>query len=143
MAALFEKNNINGMILNNRLVRSATWEGLCDHDGRPTQELIEYYRTLAQGGVGLIVSGYTYVSSEGKQLPRTMGIDSDDLAPEIRALTQAVHDEDGKVCMQLVHVGGQTDSSTAGMQPFAPSAVKVAQFPEEPQEIKKEDMQEG
>jgi 2,4-dienoyl-CoA reductase-like NADH-dependent reductase (Old Yellow Enzyme family) len=137
MTALFDPVVINGMVLPNRLMRSATWEGMCDPDGRPTQRLIDYYRQLARGGVGLIVTGYTFVSREGKQLPGTMGIHSDDFAEEMRTLAGTVHGEGAKLCMQLVHTGGQTDSRTAGQRPLAPSAVKVDQFPEQPEELSK------
>ncbi len=67
MAKLFEETVINGMEVRNRIVRSATWEGMCDADGRPTEKLINWYRNLAQGGIGLIISGYTFVRPEGKQ----------------------------------------------------------------------------
>ena len=74
------------MPIRNRIVRSATWEGMCETNGKPTKRLIDYYRTLAQGGVGLIISGYTYVLPEGKQLPNKMGITTDDFAPEFKTL---------------------------------------------------------
>lgn len=137
MTTLFAPITINGMTLPNRLARSATWEGMCEPDGRPTRRLIDFYRKLAQGGVGLIVTGYTFVSPEGKQLPGTMGIHSDDFAAEMRALTGSVHEQGGKICLQLVHVGGQTDSKNAGQRPLAPSPVKVEQFPEPPEELSK------
>jgi 2,4-dienoyl-CoA reductase-like NADH-dependent reductase (Old Yellow Enzyme family) len=140
MATLFEQTTINGMPLRNRLVRSATWEGMCETDGRPTERLINCYSDLAKGGVGLIISGYTFVSPEVKQLPGKMGIHIDDFAPEMKALTKAVHDEGGKICIQLVHAGGQTDTSNAGRQPLAPSAVEVEQFPEMPVELTKRDI---
>ncbi|MDT8441687.1 MAG: NADH:flavin oxidoreductase [Desulfuromonadales bacterium] len=135
MTTLFEPLTLNGMTLRNRLMRSATWEGMCEADGRPTRRLIDTYRELARGGVGLIVTGYAFVSSEGKQLPGKMGIHCDDFAAEMRAMTEAVHAEGGKICMQLVHAGGQTDSRNAGRLPLAPSAVKVDQYPEQPEEL--------
>jgi 2,4-dienoyl-CoA reductase-like NADH-dependent reductase (Old Yellow Enzyme family) len=135
MAKLFEQTSINGMTLQNRLVRSATWEGMCRADGRPTDKLINLYRELARGGVGLIITGYTFVRPDGKQAPGKMGIHTDDFAFEMRALTKTVHDEGGKICIQLVHCGGLTDSAIAGRQPLAPSAVKVDQFPEAPAEL--------
>lgn len=138
MATLFEQFTINGMTLGNRLVRSATWEGMCDPEGRPTQKLIDCYTALAKGGVGLIISGYSFVSREGKQLPGKMGLHTGDFAAEMRALTQAVHEQGGNVCAQLVHAGGQADSKNAGQQPLAPSAIKAAQFPEQPQELTRE-----
>ncbi|NJC87278.1 MAG: NADH:flavin oxidoreductase [Desulfuromonas sp.] len=140
MATLFEQLSINGMTLHNRLVRSATWEGMCEANGRPTQRLINCYRSLAQGSVGLIITGYAFVSPEGKQLPGTMGIHGDDFAIEMRSLTGAVHEQGGKICIQLVHTGGQTDSKNAGRRPLAPSAVKVDQFPEQPDELGKEEI---
>jgi len=138
---LFSAAAINGMNLKNRLVRSATWEGMCAPDGRPTPKLTACYRELARGGVGLIISGYTFVRADGRQLPGKMGIASDDFAAEMRELTDAVHGEGGKICLQLVHAGGQTDSANAGSQPLAPSAVKVEQFPELPRAMTFADIQ--
>ena len=140
MAALFDQTMINGMTLRNRLIRSATWEGMCDQDGRPTEKLINWYRDLAQGGVGLIVSGYTFVLPEGKGFPGKMGIHTDDFASDYENLTSTVHNAGGKVAIQLVHAGGETNSTYAGRQPLAPSAVKVDQFPEMPAELSKEEI---
>lgn len=142
MKRLFEKTTINGMSLNNRFVRSATWEGMCDNDGRPTTKLASCYRELAAGGVGLIITGYAYVRRDGKQLPGKMGIHTDDFASEMKTITRTVHNEGGKICIQLVHAGGQTTAKTAGRRPLAPSAVKVEQFPEEPQAMSKQDIDE-
>ncbi|HSH14249.1 MAG TPA: NADH:flavin oxidoreductase [Desulfurivibrionaceae bacterium] len=138
---LFTETVINGMVLRNRLVRSATWEGMCETDGRPTARLAECYRNLARGGVGLIITGYTFVRPDGRQMPGMMGIHGDDFAAEMRALTGAVHAEGGKLCLQLVHAGGQTDSGNAGVRPLAPSAIKVEQFPEQPRAMTFADIQ--
>ena len=140
MNTLFDETTINGMTLKNRLVRSATWEGMCSTDGKPSQKLISYYREMARGGIGLIISGYTFVSPEGKQLPGKMGIHTDEFAGVMKDMTGAVHEEGGKICIQLVHAGGQTDAATAGRQPLAPSAVKIDQYPELPAEMTKKDI---
>ena len=135
MPRLFETGTIKSMHLRNRIVRSATWEGMCAADGRPSPKLARYYADLARGGAGLIISGYTYVSPEGKQLPGKMGIHSDDFAEDHLRLTQAVHDAGGCLAIQLVHAGGQADPDQIGRRPVAPSAVKVGQFPVEPEEL--------
>jgi 2,4-dienoyl-CoA reductase-like NADH-dependent reductase (Old Yellow Enzyme family) len=142
MRILFEKTTIKGMTLNNRFVRSATWEGMCEGDGRPTAKLTACYRDLAAGDVGLIITGYTFVRPDGKQLPGKMGIHTDDFAADMRSLTRVVHDEGGKICIQLVHAGAQTTTEVAGRRPLAPSAVKVEQFPEEPEAMSKKDIDE-
>ena len=135
MASLFEQGSIGTVKLENRMIRSATWEGMCEQSGRPTQKLTDYYCNLVKGGIGLIISGYTYVRPDGKQLPGKMGIYTDDFALDFKQMTRAVHDLNGKIAIQLVHAGGQTDSKAAGRRPVAPSGIKVASFPEIPQEL--------
>ncbi len=55
MATLLDQTAINGMTLQNRLVRSATWEGMCEQNGRPTEKLANWYRDLAQGGIYYVI----------------------------------------------------------------------------------------
>ena len=135
MRKVFDETRINGMTLANRLVRSATWEGMCEEDGRPTPKLAVYYANLAKGGVGLIITGYAFIRHDGRQLPGQMGIKDDGFADEMRQVTRAVHGEGGNICLQLVHCGGQTTSKVIGGRPVAPSAVEVKQFPEVPAEL--------
>ena len=142
MAEMFQEMKINGMTLRNRLVRSATWEGMCGQDGRPTQKLNAYLHVLAQGGIGLIISGYAFVSPEGKQLPGKMGIHTDDFAENFIALRRSVQASGARMAIQLVHAGGQASSASAGRQPLAPSAVKVDQYPEMPAELSRLEIQE-
>jgi 2,4-dienoyl-CoA reductase-like NADH-dependent reductase (Old Yellow Enzyme family) len=113
---------------------------MCDQDGRPTAKLIKCYKNLSKGGVGLIISGYAFVRPEGKQIPGKMGIHSDDFAINYENLTNTVHDAGGKIAVQMVHAGGQTDSANAGRQPLAPSAVKVDQYPETPAVLSKDEI---
>ena len=46
MATIFEPTDLSGIRLANRLVRSATWEGLADREGRVTAPLIQVYEDL-------------------------------------------------------------------------------------------------
>jgi len=132
---LFTPHQLHGMELRNRLIRSATLEGLCGVDGRATPELIELYRQLAAGGCGLLISGISYVCEEGKLIPTGMGAANAEQEAGLKYLAEAVHREGGKLCLQLGHAGGQTRKSVCGRQPLAPSALKVEQYPELPQEM--------
>ena len=66
MSKLFEKTNIKSLTIPNRFVRSATWEGMATDEGACTRKLIDLMVELSHGGVGLIISGHTYVRAEGK-----------------------------------------------------------------------------
>ncbi|MCF6249163.1 MAG: NADH:flavin oxidoreductase [Desulfobacula sp.] len=135
MVSLFDQGSIGNLSLKNRMIRSATWEGMCDPDGRPTDKLIDYYRSLAKGGIGLIISGYTYIRPEGKQLPGKMGLYNDTFARDFKKMTRAVHKEGCKIAIQLVHAGGQASVKEGYRQPVAPSAIKIGAYPQTPIEL--------
>jgi len=63
---LFEESSIAGMTLKNRIIRSATHEGMGDPDGYPLDDLKKLYIRLAKGGVGAIIAGYVSVHRSGK-----------------------------------------------------------------------------
>lgn len=65
MFAPFEEIHINGMILRNRIIRSATWEGLATTEGACTDQLVAFISSLAEGDIGLIISSFTYVVPGG------------------------------------------------------------------------------
>jgi len=131
----FEEATIGGIAMRNRIVRSATWEGACDGNGAPTERLIACHEALADGGVGLIIAGYAYVSPEGKQNIGKMGMHDDSLVPALKGLTDRVHDKGGRIVAQLVHAGGQANRKVSGHPPVAPSAVSLPFYPEVPVEL--------
>jgi len=135
MRRLFEDTRINSLTVANRLVRSATWEGMADAEGNATRRLAEYLGTLAQGGVGLIISGYAAVTPDGRQLPGQLGAWSDSFIPGLSMIAEEVHRRGGKIVLQIVHAGGQTTSRAIGRTPRAPSAIHSPQFPELPEEL--------
>ncbi len=137
---LFSEGSIKGITLKNRIVRSATWEGMCDGEGNPTERLTDLYRALCRGGVGLIVTGYTYVRADGREMPGTMGIHSDDRIPAMKRLTQAVHEEGGRIFCQLFHAGGRASAKETGVRPLAPSEIKDATARDMPGAMSQQDI---
>lgn len=136
MATIFEATDLNGIGLQNRLVRSATWEGMADDEGRITPELVRVYEGLAEGGVGLIISSYLYIQPAGKQSVGQVGIHSDATVPGLTKLAQAVQDRGGKLVGQIVHCGGQADRrQNDGYKPVAPSALENPGYREIPHEL--------
>ena len=55
--SIFKPVNLAGIEFRNRIIRSATHEGLAYEDGSPRPELKELYLKLARGGVGAIITG--------------------------------------------------------------------------------------
>ena len=111
MNGLFEKTEINGMVLPNRFIRSATWAGMATDDGACTPQLVNLISDLAAGQVGLIVTGHAYVREDGQHAPWQLGIHRDALIPELQQLTRAVHEHDGKIVVQLGYGGGYLSKS--------------------------------
>jgi len=114
MSALFEPFRIASMEIRNRFMRSATTSYWSDDQGFVRPEIIRLYRDLARGGLGLIVKGHLYVADSGKAHVGMAGISSDVHIPKLRELTDAVHEDDGKIVAQLNHAGYNSIVDRAG-----------------------------
>lgn len=124
MALLFDSISINQMRLANRVVRSATWEGLADEKGSCTEELIAMMRRLAEGGVGLIVTGHAFVSPEGQASQRQMAVCSDEHMEGLKQMTDAVHGAYGRIALQLAHAGAMAANNLTGLISFGPMELR-------------------
>jgi 2,4-dienoyl-CoA reductase-like NADH-dependent reductase (Old Yellow Enzyme family) len=123
MTPLFEPSEINGMKLQNRFVRSATWEGLAAENGSCTSRLVDMMETLAKGGVGLIISSHAYVQKIGQAGAGQLGIHKDDMITGLKKMSAAVHRQKGKIVCQLAHAGFFGNETLSGQTPIAPSAI--------------------
>lgn len=124
MSKLFEATEINGMHLSNRFVRSATWEGMAGDDGSVTPALVDLMSQLAKGRVGLIISSHVYIKPEGQALPKQVGLYKEELIDGFRQMTRAVHDQGGRIVIQLAHAGYFANPELTGQSPLAPSFVE-------------------
>ena len=138
---LFKPGRINGMDLKNRFIRSALWMKGAAEDGGLTDSLLKTYDDLAAGGVGLIITGYAYISTEEKPNPGMLGIYDDSFIPEYRRLTERVHRRGTKIALQIVFGGSQnTHPDGEGMNLLAPSAVENRLTGLTPREADREDI---
>jgi 2,4-dienoyl-CoA reductase-like NADH-dependent reductase (Old Yellow Enzyme family) len=105
---VFSPGQIGGVELKNRLVRSATFENAASQNGEVTDVLLEMYRDLAKGGVGLIITGIfgVYPKAIGPHMVRA---DDDSFIPGLARIPRAVHDLglDCRIMAQLHHPGRQ------------------------------------
>jgi 2,4-dienoyl-CoA reductase-like NADH-dependent reductase (Old Yellow Enzyme family) len=121
MSMVFEESSIAGMKLKNRIIRSATHEGLGDEDGRPMPGLGEIYADLAKGGVGAIITGFIGVQKKGRALQNMRMLDRDELVDAYQAITARVKAAGVPIIAQLAHGGGQINRMVIGERPVAPS----------------------
>jgi 2,4-dienoyl-CoA reductase-like NADH-dependent reductase (Old Yellow Enzyme family) len=121
---LFEETAIRGMKMRNRLVRSATWEGMATPEGEVTSRLVDLMFQLARGGVALIISSHAYVRREGQAGVFQLGIYDDRLVPGLSEMVSAVHKEGGKIIAQLAHAGFMADRKLTGQTPLGVSQVE-------------------
>ena len=129
MSRVFETSSISGMSLKNRIIRSATGDGLADSNGRPTEQLVEFYTRLAVGGAGAIITGLTGIQQDGKSSTyHPLMFDRDDLIADYQKLTNAVHRYDTPIILQLNHSGRQTRQKVTGKPTVAPSSRRDLYF---------------
>lgn len=120
---LFRPWRLGALEVPNRLVRSATEEGLSTADGAPMQRLIDLTADLARGGVGLIVAGSAFICREGRGAANVTGIDHDALVEPLGRLCDAVHAAGGLLAAQLLHSGSTLRPAMVAEKegPYGPS----------------------
>lgn len=125
MNNVFDEAKIARVTLKNRIIRSATHEGMSDEKGKPTEELIKKYEALAKGGVGAIITGYVGIQQNGRApLHNMLMIDTDDNIKSFQELVNRVHKYNTPIFMQIAHCGRQTRSKVTGYKTVAPSAIR-------------------
>lgn len=122
MSIVFQPVHIGPMELKNRFVHSATHEVMATEDGKVTDALINRYKNLAKGEVGLIIPGHMYVHPLGRATYKQNSIHADEMIPGLTRLAAAVHKNSGKICFQLSHGGRQAPKAQIGTRPWAPSS---------------------
>jgi 2,4-dienoyl-CoA reductase-like NADH-dependent reductase (Old Yellow Enzyme family) len=143
MSILFQPQRIGRIEIKNRLVRSATYYGLADENGCVGDPSVELMRTLAGNGVGLIITGYAFVARSGQVFVDMNGIDADEQIAGYRGMTQAVHDLEGRIVMQIAHGGvGAAAAARKGERYLAVSLTeRLPDLGRRPEEMTDEDIE--
>ncbi|MFA1562939.1 NADPH-dependent 2,4-dienoyl-CoA reductase [Aliivibrio fischeri] len=115
---LFQPLDLGFTQLKNRVLMGSMHTGLEEsNDG--FKKLSAFYAARAKGGVGLIVTGGFAPNFRGRLTPFSAQFSSSRAAEKHKTLTQAVHDNDGKIALQLLHAGRYA------MHPLALSASDI------------------
>lgn len=105
--------------LRNRVIKAATYEGLTPK-GLVTDELIDFHRRPAAGGVGMTTVAYCAVAADGRTSPGQIQW-TDETMPGLRKLTDAIHGEGAAVSAQIGHAGPVAAAKYIGYPALGPS----------------------
>ncbi|MDO3014673.1 NADH:flavin oxidoreductase [Mycobacteroides abscessus subsp. abscessus] len=115
----FQPAKLGPVTLRNRVIKAATSEGRSP-DGLVTDDLIEFHRQFAAGGVGMTTVAYCCVSRDGASAPGQIVMETRSL-PGLRKLADTVHEAGAAVSAQLGHGGVVATRKVNKVTPMAPS----------------------
>jgi len=122
MSALFRPLKLGSLELPNRIIMAPLTRARAGSARIPNTLMAEYYSQRATAG--LILSEATSVDPMGVGYANTPGIWSDEQVEGWKKITSAVHARDGRIFLQLWHVGRISDPIFLnGELPVAPSAI--------------------
>ena len=117
---LFTEASIGPITLRNRTIRSAAFESMCPGNA-PSQQLLDYHRSVAAGGVGMTTVAYAAVAQSGLSFDRQLWMRKE-IVPGLRKLTDSVHKEGAAASIQLGHCGNMSHKKICGETPVGASS---------------------
>ncbi|MBL7661714.1 alkene reductase [bacterium] len=125
MKKLFTEYQLGKITLKNRMVMAPLTRGRANPDATPNSLMAEYYAQRASAG--LIITEATAIDPMGYGWVNAPGIFSKNHLVGWKSVTQVVHNQGGKIFLQLWHMGRVSHPDfLGGKLPLAPSAIKVS-----------------
>ena len=129
---IFKKLDLGFIELKNRIIMGSMHTGL--EEIGDWERISEFYAARARGQVSLIITGGIGPNKEGSVLPGAAMMMNEQDVKNHMISTQAVHNEGGKIVMQILHAGRYAYNDKA----VAPSPVKAPISPFTPKELDEE-----
>ena len=118
-AKAFAPARLGPLTLKNHIIKAATFEGVMPR-GRVSDELIDFHRTVAAGGVAMTTVAYLAVAPEGRTDRHCVLLNEESRAG-LRRLTDAVHAEGAAVGAQIGHAGPVANARSNRAPSLSPS----------------------
>jgi 2,4-dienoyl-CoA reductase-like NADH-dependent reductase (Old Yellow Enzyme family) len=116
----FSPGTIAGLELRNRVIKAATFEGMCP-GGVPNERLFKHHREVAEGGTAMTTLAYCAVEADGR-VKKEMMYMHEGIRPELERLAREVHDGGAKLSGQMGHCGNFSQNADfQGKRPLGPS----------------------
>ena len=129
---IFKKLDLGFIELKNRIIMGSMHTGL--EEIGDWERISEFYAARARGQVSLIITGGIGPNKEGSVLPGAAMMMNEQDVKNHMISTQAVHNEGGKIVMQILHAGRYAYNDKA----VAPSPIKAPISPFTPNELDEE-----
>lgn len=145
-AILFDPLKIGGLELPNRIVMAPMTRSFSP-GGIPGQNVVDYYRRRAEGGVGLIVTEGTWIPHwSASNDPNVPAFHGEEALAGWKRVVDAVHAAGGRIAPQLWHVGqvtkpGETEDADSGQAPQIGPSGMVGSLGKPVQQVGKPAMQ--
>lgn len=117
---LFTPVKLGPLTLRNCTIRSAAFESMCPGN-KPSEQLLDYHRSVAAGGVGMTTVAYAAVTRSGLSFDRQLWM-RPEIVSSLRWLTDAVHVEGAAASIQLGNCGNMSHKSICGCLPVGASS---------------------
>lgn len=127
---LLEPLDLGFTRLRNRTLMGSMHTGL-EEAKHGFDRLAAFYAERARGGAGLIVTGGIAPNEEGGVFQHAAKMSTEEESDRHKVITRAVHEADGKICMQILHAGRYAYAPTL----VAPSAIQAPINPFKPNEL--------
>ena len=135
---IFTPCQIGPITLRNRVIRSAAFENMA-YGNRPSGDLFNYHTAVARGGVGMTTVAYAAVNQSGLSFDGQLWM-REEIVPELKRLTDAIHSYVSKASIQLGHCGNMTHRATCGCMPVGASGGFNLYSPTFHRKLKKEEI---
>ncbi len=134
---MLEPLDLGFTTLRNRVLMGSMHTGL-EEAPNGHERMAAFFAERARGGVGLIVTGGFGPNKRAATHEHTKMLWSEEDCADHRIITDAVHKEGGKICMQILHTGRYAFNEN----PIAPSAIQAPINPFKPQAASAEEVEQ-
>ncbi|MFT5163405.1 MAG: 2,4-dienoyl-CoA reductase-like NADH-dependent reductase (Old Yellow Enzyme family) [Alteromonadaceae bacterium] len=112
----------NGTVIKNRLFKSAMSEQLGTKSHNPSEGLANLYKTWAEGGLGLSITGNIMIDRTALGEPKNVVLDTQSALKPFKNWAEAGKTNSSHIWAQLNHPGKQIPNFIS-KEPVAPSAI--------------------
>lgn len=134
-SVLFTPGRIGILEVKNRIVMPPMVRNYADEKGLVTPRYEAHVRSIAQGGVGMMILEASFVSPEGRGFPKGLGLHEDGVIPGLARLAEIAHKYGAVIGPQAFHAGRQRSASITAEEPVAPSAIPDSPKQKPPREL--------